>query len=65
MGLKKLKTVKELGKYLRSEFEVVMKKDGFPLYAKILQGPRRGRKEKVFLSCSINTSLAWSTFTFV
>lgn len=35
MGLRNLKTVKELGKYIRSECEVVMKKDEFPLYAKI------------------------------
>lgn len=35
MGLRSLKTIKELGKSVRSEFEVLMKKDEFQLYATI------------------------------
>lgn len=36
MGYRNLNTVKELGKSVRSEFEVVMKEDEFQLYAKFL-----------------------------
>lgn len=65
MGLRILKIIKELGNSVRFEFEVVMKKDEFQLYAKVFKGPTKGRKEKVFLSCFINISLSQSTFTFV
>lgn len=65
MDARNLKTINELGMSVRSEFQVVMKKDEFQLYAKICLGPTKGRKEKMFLSCFINTSLFQGTFTFV
>lgn len=51
MGLRNLKTVlfKEMGKYIRSEFQIVMKKDQFQLSAKIFYGPRKGEMKKCSL----------------